>query len=193
MQEAEPEVTKHIESLGITPLQLVLPWMLNAFANQLPVDQLLLLWDRIIALDSLLPLPLLALAVFVFRREVNRLPPQSSFIQRLALKVLVHGDKSSHICFEIERAHMCTHSVETCLSVAVSWLDGSSGTPSRTVYSACRQMSAPWGLLMSQLAWGNFFKCNAYLKLPPTGLLGASADARVSAIPSKSHSSPQRS
>ncbi|KAK9832957.1 hypothetical protein WJX74_002801 [Apatococcus lobatus] len=70
VHEAEPQVTKHIESLGITPLQLVLPWLLNAFADQLPVDQLLLLWDRIIAQDSLLPLPMLALAVFVFRREV---------------------------------------------------------------------------------------------------------------------------
>ena len=74
MQEAEPEVTKHIEGLGITPLQLALPWMLNAFADQLPVDQLLLLWDRIIAQDSLLPLPVLAIAVFVFRREVSLCP-----------------------------------------------------------------------------------------------------------------------
>ncbi|KAK9862111.1 hypothetical protein WJX84_010388 [Apatococcus fuscideae] len=70
VHEVEPEVTRHIESLGITPLQLVLPWMVNAFVDQLPVEQVLLLWDRIIAHDSLLPLAILALAVFVFRREV---------------------------------------------------------------------------------------------------------------------------
>ena len=71
MQEAEPDVAKHVESLGMTPLQLVLPWMINGFVHQLPVDQTLLLWDRIIAHDSLLPLPILAIAVFVFRREVS--------------------------------------------------------------------------------------------------------------------------
>ena len=93
MQEVEPEVTRHIESLGITPLQLVLPWMVNAFVDQLPVEQVLLLWDRIIAHDSLLPLAILALAVFVFRREVWSAPPCHSHVSHPPPPLLLLWDR----------------------------------------------------------------------------------------------------
>lgn len=44
---------------------------MTAFAGHLAVGEVLLLWDRIIGFDSLLPLPLLAVAVLAFRRQVS--------------------------------------------------------------------------------------------------------------------------
>ena len=44
---------------------------MTAFAGHLAVGEVLLLWDRIIGFDSLLPLPLLAVAVIAFRRQVR--------------------------------------------------------------------------------------------------------------------------
>ena len=44
---------------------------MTAFAGHLEVGEVLLLWDRIIGFDSLLPLPLLAVAVLAFRRQVS--------------------------------------------------------------------------------------------------------------------------
>lgn len=73
MQEGEAEVAQHLRGLGCPPLQLAVPWILTAFAGHLAVGEVLLLWDRIIGFDSLLPLPLLAVAVLAFRRQVR--PP----------------------------------------------------------------------------------------------------------------------
>ena len=78
MQEGEAEVAQHLRGLGCPPLQLAVPWILTAFAGHLAVGEVLLLWDRIIGFDSLLPLPLLAVAVLAFRRQVRPaaiLPP----------------------------------------------------------------------------------------------------------------------
>lgn len=47
---------------------------MTAFAGHLAVGEVLLLWDRVIGFDSLLPLPLLAVAVLAFRRQVS-VPP----------------------------------------------------------------------------------------------------------------------
>ena len=44
---------------------------MTAFAGHLAVGEVLLLWDRIIAFDSLLLLPVLAVAVMAFRRQVR--------------------------------------------------------------------------------------------------------------------------
>ena len=56
-------------------LLLGLPWIMTAFAGHLAVGEVLLLWDRIIAFDSLLLLPVLAVAVLAFRRQVSMLQP----------------------------------------------------------------------------------------------------------------------
>lgn len=53
----------------MSPLRIAMPWMLHAFATFLEVEQVLLLWDRIIGFDSLELLPVLAAAVFGFRRQ----------------------------------------------------------------------------------------------------------------------------
>ncbi|KAA6421890.1 MAG: hypothetical protein FRX49_08209 [Trebouxia sp. A1-2] len=68
--EGEAEVAEHLKAVGCPPLQLALPWIMTAFAGHLAVGEVLLLWDRIIGFDSLLPLPLLAVAVIAFRRQV---------------------------------------------------------------------------------------------------------------------------
>ena len=71
IQEGELEVAEHLKAVGCPPLQLALPWIMTAFAGHLAVGEVLLLWDRIIGFDSLLPLPLLAVAVIAFRRQVR--------------------------------------------------------------------------------------------------------------------------
>ncbi|KAL0040686.1 hypothetical protein WJX79_001665 [Trebouxia sp. C0005] len=70
LEEGEAEVAEHLKAVGCPPLQLALPWIMTAFAGHLAVGEVLLLWDRIIGFDSLLPLPLLAVAVIAFRRQV---------------------------------------------------------------------------------------------------------------------------
>ena len=75
MQNVEPEVCSHMGKLQCAPLQLALPWLVSAFVGHLEVDQVLLLWDRIIGFDSLLPLPLLAVAIISCRRQVCSLNP----------------------------------------------------------------------------------------------------------------------
>jgi len=67
MQEVDGELYHHLCSLTASPLDLVMPWLLTAFAMHLAPTETLLLWDRIIGFDSLLPLPVLAVAVLAFR------------------------------------------------------------------------------------------------------------------------------
>ena len=69
IQRYEPELFRHLLEVGIAPLQLAFSWMQLAFVGYLQPDQLLLLWDRIIAQgnDGLLLLPILAAAIFVYR------------------------------------------------------------------------------------------------------------------------------
>ncbi|MEW5306035.1 MAG: hypothetical protein WDW36_008536 [Sanguina aurantia] len=70
LQVLDPTVVAHLQSLLVPPASLVMPWLTSAFVGFLPVNEVLLLWDRVVGLDSLLPLPLLAVAVLCFRRQV---------------------------------------------------------------------------------------------------------------------------
>eukprot|EP00899_Mesostigma_viride_P024537 jgi/Mesvir1/5268/Mv15381-RA.1 len=65
----EPDAFFHAAELGAHPLQMALPWIGQAFAGYLPVEEVLLLWDRVIGFHSLTPVALLAAAVFMFRRS----------------------------------------------------------------------------------------------------------------------------
>ena len=56
-----------LEEVGHSAAELALPWLTSAFVGALPPEQVLLLWDRIIGLDSLLPLAVFAAAAIVFR------------------------------------------------------------------------------------------------------------------------------
>jgi hypothetical protein len=43
--------------------------MIHAFVRHLEVEQVLLLWDRVIGYDSVLPLAIAAAAIIAFRRD----------------------------------------------------------------------------------------------------------------------------
>mmetsp|Transcript_22677 Transcript_22677/g.22879 ORF Transcript_22677/g.22879 Transcript_22677/m.22879 type:complete len:136 (-) Transcript_22677:154-561(-) len=59
----------HLLSLGIQPLQVALPWLQLGFVGVLEVNQILLLWDRVIGYTDTTILAPLAVAIFVFRAE----------------------------------------------------------------------------------------------------------------------------
>lgn len=63
----------HLHSIGLPISALVLPWIYSAFAGHLQIEEVLLLWDRVLGLDSLLPLPLLAVAIICFRWKLGAL------------------------------------------------------------------------------------------------------------------------
>ena len=66
----EPEVCFHMNQLGILPLKTAFPWIYFAFVGALDIDQIYLLWDRIIGFETLEILPILAAGIFVFRSNL---------------------------------------------------------------------------------------------------------------------------
>lgn len=50
-------------------MRVVIKWIMRAFSGHLAPEQLLMLWDIILAYDSLEIVPVLALAIVVFRKE----------------------------------------------------------------------------------------------------------------------------
>ncbi|VDK33326.1 unnamed protein product [Taenia asiatica] len=51
--EKEPQLVLHLVSIGAPPLQIAFRWLLRGFSGYLAAEQVLLLWDRILAWDSL--------------------------------------------------------------------------------------------------------------------------------------------
>ncbi|XP_077983707.1 TBC1 domain family member 19-like [Glandiceps talaboti] len=68
LQTHQPQLFYHLREVGAQPLKIAFKWIMRAFSGFLASDQLLLLWDRILAYNSLEILPVLAMAVFAFRR-----------------------------------------------------------------------------------------------------------------------------
>lgn len=68
LQTHESELFFHLKSVGCQPLKIAFKWLVRAFSGYLSSDQVLLLWDRILAYNSLEVLPVLAVAVFSFRK-----------------------------------------------------------------------------------------------------------------------------
>ncbi|KAK4887853.1 hypothetical protein RN001_004124 [Aquatica leii] len=58
----------HFKKINIPPIRVVFKWIMRAFSGHLPPDQLLYLWDLILAYDSLEIIPLLAVIILIFRR-----------------------------------------------------------------------------------------------------------------------------
>ena len=56
-------------NLGLYPLQIAFSWIRFAFAQYLRVEEILHLWDRVIAFDDLTPVAVLAAAIFAFRSK----------------------------------------------------------------------------------------------------------------------------
>lgn len=69
LADHHPSLFVHLLNLHVEPVAIALPWLQFAFVPILDVDQVLLLWDRILGFDSLLLLPVLATALFVYRSE----------------------------------------------------------------------------------------------------------------------------
>ncbi|EGF83808.1 hypothetical protein BATDEDRAFT_21298 [Batrachochytrium dendrobatidis JAM81] len=70
MKQADAVVFYHLSSsLQLSPLNLVFKWILYGFVGILDCEQVLLLWDRVIAFDSLELIPLTAVALVYHRRK----------------------------------------------------------------------------------------------------------------------------
>ena len=67
LQWKAPRLCFRMHALRVPPLQLATRWLHTAFAGWLPMDQLLLLWDRLWASESLALLAVLAAALLVRR------------------------------------------------------------------------------------------------------------------------------
>jgi hypothetical protein len=71
LKQRDSELFYYITTeLDINPIEIVFKWILYAFVGILEVDQVLLMWDRIIAYDSLDVLSLTAAALISFRRDI---------------------------------------------------------------------------------------------------------------------------
>ena len=64
-----------VNKIGIQPLTIVFPWMFTGFSSYLKNDEVLNIWDRIIAYDQngngdgLLLLPIICCSIFSFRKD----------------------------------------------------------------------------------------------------------------------------
>jgi len=68
-QEIHCRLFRHLVDIGCQPLSIAFKWMMRGFSGYLATEQLLQLWDRIIGFNSLMLLPLLGVAIFVFRQS----------------------------------------------------------------------------------------------------------------------------
>lgn len=57
----------HLQTLNFPPVKVASSWIQHGFAGVLEVEQILLVWDRVLAFDELTILPVLAAAIFTFR------------------------------------------------------------------------------------------------------------------------------
>ncbi|XP_018579014.1 TBC1 domain family member 19 [Anoplophora glabripennis] len=69
LQCYEPFLWNHFKKCHIPPLRVVIKWMMRGFSGHLPPEQLLTLWDLILAYDSLEIIPLLAVVIVIFRKD----------------------------------------------------------------------------------------------------------------------------
>ncbi|KAF0718691.1 Aste57867_1541 [Aphanomyces stellatus] len=64
-----PVVVQHLLHHSIVPLSIAFPWIQSGFSGVLEIDQVLLLWDRVVGYDSLEIIAIFAAALFTFRSE----------------------------------------------------------------------------------------------------------------------------
>ncbi|CAF1636047.1 unnamed protein product [Adineta ricciae] len=68
LRQVSSELWFHLQDIQVQPLRIAFKWMMRAFSGYLACNQLLALWDRILAYDSLEILAVLAVAIFVLRK-----------------------------------------------------------------------------------------------------------------------------
>jgi Rab-GTPase-TBC domain len=65
----DPKLFLHLLSLNIQPLRVAFSWIQLSFVSFFEIDQLLILWDRVIGFTDLALFSLLAVAIFIYRSE----------------------------------------------------------------------------------------------------------------------------
>ncbi|XP_013412798.1 TBC1 domain family member 19-like isoform X2 [Lingula anatina] len=68
LQSQEPQLFLHLKTIQAQPLRIAFKWLIRAFSGYLDSEQVLLLWDRVLAYNSLEILAVLAVAIFSFRK-----------------------------------------------------------------------------------------------------------------------------
>lgn len=70
LKQSDSQLYFHLSfNLGINPLDICFKWILYAFVGILEIDQVLLLWDRIVGFDNAALLSITAAALMTFRRD----------------------------------------------------------------------------------------------------------------------------
>ncbi|XP_040575827.1 TBC1 domain family member 19 [Lepeophtheirus salmonis] len=70
LQSQEPDLWTHFVNLDVTqPLRCVFRWIIRGFSGHLPPEQLLYLWDVVLAYDSMEIFPLLAAVILSYRKD----------------------------------------------------------------------------------------------------------------------------
>ena len=69
IQAYDSDLVYHLNQLGMPPLKIAFPWIFYSFIGYIEVEQVYLLWDRMIGYDSPDIIVLLAVALFVYRSD----------------------------------------------------------------------------------------------------------------------------
>lgn len=67
-RQLSPDLWFHLQEIQVQPLRIAFKWMMRGFSGYLASNQLLALWDRILAYESLELLSVLAVSIFLFRK-----------------------------------------------------------------------------------------------------------------------------
>ena len=67
LSERTPYLFEHLVMVDAQAQQVVLPWLLTAFASALPPEQVLAVWDLVVGYDTTEVLAVIAAAIFSFR------------------------------------------------------------------------------------------------------------------------------
>lgn len=69
LKQTDASLFYYLVSIGAPPLQIAYRWIVYAFVGVLDVEQVLHLWDRMIAFDTCDILAVAAASIFRFRRK----------------------------------------------------------------------------------------------------------------------------
>ncbi|RNA11133.1 TBC1 domain family member 19 [Brachionus plicatilis] len=69
LQSKDPKLFIQLRKMDIQPIKIAFKWIIRAFSGYLQSSQLLELWDRMLAFNSLEILPIFAAGIFLYRRQ----------------------------------------------------------------------------------------------------------------------------
>ena len=81
--ESQPRLFLHLVNIGVNPLQIAFSWIQLGFVGILEVDQLLILWDRVIGYMDTTILGVFAASIFVYRAESLLMCTSAVFAERI--------------------------------------------------------------------------------------------------------------